>query len=126
MTRRIQTITSPTGEEMVVMSRADYDALIARVEDEDDDDVAIYDARKVEIERGDAVILPAEVSALVLKGKSRLAALRKWRGLTQIELATKAGLWQNQISAAEGGRAMSDDTAAKIAAALDVDVMWLR
>lgn len=46
-----QTITTPRGDEMVVISKAEYDALVAaaniRAEAEEDaDDVAIYDARK--------------------------------------------------------------------------------
>lgn len=43
-----QIIRTPNGEELVVLPRADYEALVERAEraDEDADDVAIYDARK--------------------------------------------------------------------------------
>ncbi len=47
---RIQIISSPSGEEMVVVSKPEYDALIARLNAyEDAEDVAIYDARKAEL-----------------------------------------------------------------------------
>jgi hypothetical protein len=46
-----QFIRTPQGEELVVLPRADYDALVARAEsyDEDADDVAIYDARMADL-----------------------------------------------------------------------------
>ena len=66
----IQIIRSPTGEELVVLSRADYDALIA-ARDEDDDDVAIFDARKAELAEKPKAMLPPEVSALLLRGDSQ-------------------------------------------------------
>jgi len=45
---------------------------------EDAGDVAIYDARKAELAKGGGV-LPPEVSAAILRGESRLKAIRNWR-----------------------------------------------
>jgi hypothetical protein len=79
---------------MVVIPRREYERLIAAAHDEDADDVAIYDARKVEL-AGDADALPpAPVSAAMLRGDSRFKALRRWRGLSQSALAAKAGVGQ--------------------------------
>lgn len=63
-----QIIRTPSGEELVVLPRAEYEALLARAnhDPEDDDDVAIYDARKAELAASDAV-LPPEVSAAILR-----------------------------------------------------------
>jgi hypothetical protein len=45
-----QIIRAPTGEELVVLPRAEYEALVARADHaEDANDVAIYDARKAEM-----------------------------------------------------------------------------
>ena len=80
-----QIIRTPGGEELVVLPRAEYDALLARAdhEAEDADDVAIYDIRKAELASG-GVVLPPEVSAAILRGESRLKAVRNWRGETQL------------------------------------------
>ena len=76
-----QIIRTPNGEELVVLPRAEYEALVERAEHqaEDDDDVAVYDARKAELAAG-GVVLPPEVSVAVLRGESRLKAIRNWRG----------------------------------------------
>jgi PHD/YefM family antitoxin component YafN of YafNO toxin-antitoxin module len=49
-----QIIRTPSGEELVVLSRAEYEALLERADHaaEDADDVAIYDARKAELAAG--------------------------------------------------------------------------
>jgi len=43
-----QIIRTPSGEEMVVIPREEYERLRAAAYDEDADDLAIYDARKAE------------------------------------------------------------------------------
>ena len=49
-----QIIRTPSGEELVVLPRAEYEALIEHAghDAEDADDVAIYDARKAELAAG--------------------------------------------------------------------------
>ena len=66
-----QIIRAPNGEELVVLPRAEYEALVERAdrEAEDAEDVAIYDARKAELAAG-GVVLPPEVSAAILQGDS--------------------------------------------------------
>lgn len=122
-----QIIRSPSGEEMVVLPRAEYEALLERAdhETEDADDVAIYDARKAELAAGNGV-LPPEVSAAILRGDSRLKAIRKWRGETQLHLEFKTGISQGYLSDLEGGRRTgTPETIAKLAEALNVPVGWL-
>jgi ribosome-binding protein aMBF1 (putative translation factor) len=102
----LQIIRTPSGEEMVVIPRAEYDALVAaaNAEAEDEDDVAIYDARKADLEAGRDAALPAEVSGYMLKGDSLLKAVRRWRGISQSDLAKQAGLSQGYLSDMESGR----------------------
>ena len=122
-----QIIRTPGGEELVVLPRAEYEALLKRAdhEAEDADDVAIYDARKAELAAG-GVVLPPEVSAAILRGESRLKAIRNWRGETQLHLNFITGIGQGYLSDLESGRRTgTTETIAKLAQALDVPVEWL-
>jgi DNA-binding XRE family transcriptional regulator len=122
-----QIIRTPGGEELVVVPRAEYEALLDRADREAEDagDIAIYDARKAELTAG-GIVLPPEVSAAILRGESRLKAFRTWRGQTQLHLAFKTGIGQGYLSDLESGRrAGSLETIAKLAQALNVPVEWL-
>ena len=122
-----QIIRTPGGEELVVLPLADYEALLDRAdhETEDANDIAIYDARKAEL-TADGVVLPPEVSAAILRGDSRLKAIRHWRDETQMHLSFKTDISQGYLSDLESGRRTgTPETVAKLAQALDVPVEWL-
>jgi antitoxin component HigA of HigAB toxin-antitoxin module len=122
-----QIILTPSGEELVVLPREEYDALLARADHaaEDADDAAIYDARKAELAAG-GIQLPPEVSAAILRGESRLKAIRKWRDETQLHLEFKTGIGQGYLSDLENGRrAGTPETIARLAQALNVPAEWL-
>ncbi len=122
-----QIIRTPSGEELVVLPRAEYEALVERADHgaEDAEDVAIYDARKVELAAGGGT-LPPEISAAILRGESRLKAIRNWRGETQLHLSFKTGIGQGYLSDLESGRrAGTPETLAKLAQALGVPTEWL-
>jgi ribosome-binding protein aMBF1 (putative translation factor) len=124
----LQIIRTPDGEELVVLPRAEYDALLARLNDdmEDDEDVAIYDARKAAAAIKGETPLPAAVSAAMLKGDSLLRATRRWRGLSQTEVSERCGISQGYLSDLESRRRKGgQETLAKLAAALDVPADWL-
>lgn len=124
----IQTFKTPSGEEMVILSRTDYDALIDAAADADEDtaDAAIYAERKAALAAGDDTALPAEVSAAIHRGDSRLKAVRKWRGVGQVELAEAGGIAQGHLSDIENGRRnLTSEVAAKLADRLDVPVLWV-
>ncbi len=62
----------------------------------------------------------------ILRGDSRVRALRKWRGLTQNNVAEKSGLTQGFLSDLEARRRIASvDTIGKLASALDVPSSWL-
>jgi len=122
-----QIIRTPSGEELVVLPRAEYEALLERADHEAEDaqDVSIYDARKAEL-AASGVVLPPEVSAAILRGDSRLKAIRKWRNETQLHLEFKTGIGQGYLSDLESGRRTgTPETIAKLAQALNVPVEWL-
>ena len=121
-----QFIKSPTGEEMVVLSKAEYEALLLLLEEaeEDADDRAIYDLRKAEL--GDTPLLPAAVSSAMLRGDSLLKALREWKGMTQSNLAKASGLGQGYLSDMENRkRTASKETLERIAKILQLPDGWL-
>ncbi len=123
----LQIIRTPSGEELVVLPRAEYEALLERADHdaEDADDLAIYDARKAELAAG-GVLLPSEVSAAILRGDSRLKAIPNWRDVTQLHLNFITGIGQGYLSDLESGRRMgTPETIKKLAEALDVPVEWL-
>ena len=122
-----QIIRTPNGEELVVLPRAEYEALVERADNdaEDAEDVAVYDARKAELAAG-GVVLPPEVSAAILRGDSRLKAIRNWRDETQLHLSFMTGIAQGYLSDLEGGRRTgTPETIAKLAQALNVPAEWL-
>ena len=121
-----QIIRTRSGEEMVVIPRREYERLMAAATDEDAADVAITDARKAELAGDPEALLPAPVSAAMLRGDSRFRALRRWRGLSQLALAAKAGVGQGYLSDIENRRrAGAPATLERLARALDVPVKWV-
>ena len=126
---RPQTIRSSSGEELVVITRAEYDALVAAAVDaaEDAADVLTYDERKAELAGAGVVpALPPEVTGAMLSGDSLLRALRKWKKMTQLQLADRTGLAQGYISDLEARRKVgSPETLRMLAMALDIDQAWL-
>lgn len=58
---RVQIITSPSGDEMVVLPKADFDALLERLEELSD--VAIYDERMAELK--DSELLSPEAPTAI-------------------------------------------------------------
>ena len=103
---RPQTIHSPSGDELVVLTRAEYDALssAAAATLEEADDIAIFDARVADLTAGRDARLPPEVTTAMLRGNSLLRALRRWKGMKQLDLALGAKLVQGYVSDLESGR----------------------
>ena len=123
-----QRITTPAGEELVLLSRADYDRLTALAAEADEDaaDVAAYDTAMAEVASGHNSPLPVEVSAQLLRGASLVTAIRKWRGMKQTDLPERAGLSQGYLSDLESGRRKGAvETLRAVARVLDVPASWL-
>jgi DNA-binding XRE family transcriptional regulator len=107
-----QIIVSPSGEELVVLARRDYDDLV--------DALA---AGKVEaaLAAGQEELLSAEEAAALLAAPTPLAFWRKKRGKTQSQLAAELGVSQNFLSDLERGKVKGDVTLyRKLAQALEL------
>lgn len=118
---KVRRITSPNGEEMVLLSVAEYERLIEAAEDLRDSEIAEHSRR--EIDAGTEELLThAEVKEM-LAAKTPLAFWRKKRSMTQAALATATGVAQGFLSEIESGQ--KPGTAAtlkKIADALRITV----
>jgi ribosome-binding protein aMBF1 (putative translation factor) len=111
-----------------VLPRSEYERLAALANEAEEDaaDAAAYVEAKADWEAQGRSTLPPELSALLLKTKSRLAAIRKWRGLSQEVLAGMAEIQQGYLSDLETGRRSgAQATVERLAQALNVPTAWL-
>ena len=93
--------TTPDGAEMIVLSRAEYERLVAVREDAIDG--ALIDAARAD-NRG-APLMPADLVEAVLSGAMHpLAAMRRAAGLTAAQLAARARVRAATISDIENGK----------------------
>lgn len=124
---RPQIITTETGESLVVLTLKEYEALAAQANDAEDwEDLAICLERLHDLETGKDELLPEEVSRYLLSGDSLVKAIRRWRRLTQAEVAEKAGIGQGYLSEIETREKKgTEETLTRLAAALDVPTKWL-
>lgn len=99
-----QFITSPSGDELVVLARTDYDAMLAALAEAAEDDADARTAAEVLAEIAGTPPLPPAASGAILVRDGFLRAVRKARGMTQQDVALKIGLSQGGLSDIESGR----------------------
>jgi transcriptional regulator with XRE-family HTH domain len=114
---------TPLGDDIVILSRAEYDALTSGRRDEDAADVARANNILADIERGTETLLTSEQASQLLEAKTPLAFWRKHRGMTQEALSKSVGVAQGFISEIENGAKTGDvQTLAVIARALEISL----
>jgi ribosome-binding protein aMBF1 (putative translation factor) len=112
---------SPKGDDIVILSRKEYDRLLAAA----DEDVIDAAMAKKAIARNEETLGEAEVDEL-LAARTPLAFWRKKRGLTQTDLAKAAGIAQGFLSEIESGLKTGDVTVLqRIAIALEISLLEL-
>ena len=115
------TFTTPGGEEMVVLSRADFDRLVGASDDLAD--VLAYDEAKARLASGEDELVPSAVVDAILAGENPIRVWRQHRGLGLGELAGAALLSQAYLSQIETGKRQGQaETLKRIAMALGVTV----
>ncbi|BCM84699.1 helix-turn-helix domain-containing protein [Methylobacterium indicum] len=126
----VQSIVTEGGEELVILSRRAYDALLARAGDEEAEDrITALLAKEHLTARaaGDVAYAPDWLTAAVLAGESLLAATRRHAGLALDDLAAKVGVPSEALAAMEtGARDGSPAVIAAIAQACGVDPVLLQ
>jgi DNA-binding XRE family transcriptional regulator len=120
----VQIIKTEGDDEIVVMSRREYDALLARLGDE-----AAEDRMSVRLirEAASEARLPAWLAEAMMGGQTAIEAARKHAGITQMQAAEKLGIVQSYYSAIENGKKGGrDDLLDKMAELFGVEAAWLR
>lgn len=117
----VQFLQTPGGEELAVLPRADYEALLSRADDADATTARLIESSRKAIADGQDVVLPKAVVDRMTSGENRVRVLREWREMIQVELAAATGISQNYLSAIEtGARKGPAELQARLARALGV------
>ncbi|OYX79542.1 MAG: transcriptional regulator, partial [Bradyrhizobium sp. 35-63-5] len=118
---------STANGEVAILPRQEYEDLVARAAEADEDAgmVRLVAHAREEIADG-ARLIPMDVAERIADGENPIKVLRNWRGLTQIDMAQKTGLSQSYLSGIESGdRGGTVAALRKIAGALDVPLDML-
>jgi len=67
-------------------------------------DIRDYDAVKIAIENGEEELIPSEVVFAILDGENPIKVWRRYRHLTQSQLATSVGISVSYLSQLETGK----------------------
>jgi DNA-binding XRE family transcriptional regulator len=109
-----QIITSPSGEELVVLPRRDYEDLV---------DIAIARKAEAALASGREELIAADEAAAIVATSAPLVLWRKKRGLTQTQMAEAVGISRKFLSALERGKSKGDVTLyANLARCLNVSI----
>jgi DNA-binding XRE family transcriptional regulator len=102
----VQFIHTPDGGDLAVLPRIDYDRLVARAAEAQEDAAAsrIVRSSTRAIKEGREVVLPKAVADRLANGESPVRVIREWRDMIQSELAVAVGISQNYLSEIETGR----------------------
>ena len=116
----IQTIAQNGQAAFVVVPIAEWDALMARLEERDD--IAEADRLRAAIRAGEET-LPAGMVARLIGGENPLKVWREYRGFTLRALAAEIGISSAAVSKIETGKSHpSVATLGKLAVALGCDM----
>lgn len=94
----MQTITTPSGETLVVLPLAEYQSLL------DAADIVAADRVSARLRSGGEELVPESVVRRLVQGENPVRVWRAHRGLTARALAEKAGISPAFLSEIETGR----------------------
>ena len=116
----VQIIRRDGQPEWPVLPYTEYEALVEAAEMLAD--LRVYDEAKARLTDGEETV-PAEVTFAILDGANPIAVWRKFRNLSQQQLAVEAGISNAYLSQLEAGK-RSGTTAvlARLARVLQVDL----
>ena len=109
-----QIIRTPSGDEMMVVPRAEYEALLAAADEAQEDaaDLAIARRRWQQWNDAGRLTTPPDVALMILDGRHVLEAFRRHQKVSVEELAAKSGIGSALIRGhrrARGDRRRADD-----------------
>lgn len=97
-----QTLTTASGERLIVLSEAEYNRLVETAEDAADMTSAAEFRRK--LAAGDEELLPTAFVDRMLAGENLVRLWREHRAMTSSALAEKADVAQSYLSEIETGK----------------------
>ena len=102
----VQFIHTPGGDDLAVLSRNDYERLVALAAEAQEDVSASRIVRNSirALKEGREVVLPKAVADRLANGDNPVRVVREWRDMIQGELALAVGISQNYLSEIETGR----------------------
>lgn len=122
-------IRTESGDELVILSRRDFDALLAAAGDEAAEGRAaerIVLEMRAALARGEETLLPEWLAVPTAEGEPATAVVRRHLGRTQAEVAKAAGVRRGFLADVErGAKRLTPRTRARLAAALGVEAAWL-
>lgn len=101
-----QFLQTPTGEELVVLSRHDYDALLARLGDENAEDRLLSEMAertRRDLASGREFLLPVWFSEGLIAHRNPVRAVRVHAARSLAEMAAAIGLPEARLAMIEGG-----------------------
>lgn len=119
----VQFIHTPAGDDLAILPRSEYHRLVALAAEAQEDAAASRIVRSSvrALKEGREVALPKAVADRLADGDNAVRVVREWRGMSQSELASTAGISQNYLSGIENGRRKGPaELQKKIARALGV------
>ena len=81
---------TPNGEDMIVLGKSDYEALLERAELSED--IAAVDAYRRKVAAGEEEAIPEEFADRLIDGENPIRVYRELRGLSAKELADRTGI----------------------------------
>ena len=93
---------TPNGEDMIVLAKSDYDALVERAELAED--IAAVDAYQRKLQTGEEEAIPEEFADRLIDGENPIRVYRELRGMSARELAEKTGISAAFLSEIENGK----------------------
>ncbi len=97
----VQVIKKNGKLEWAVIPYEDYQRLLEKAEMLQD--IRDYDEAKLSIAKGEELV-PGEVTYAILDGENPIRVWRKYRGMTQQQVAAKAGISKPYLSQLESGQ----------------------
>jgi len=93
---------TPNGEDMIVLSKSDYDTLLERAELAED--VEAIETYRRKLAAGEEEAIPEDFAARLIEGENPIRVYRDLRGLSARELAEKTGISAAFLSEIENGK----------------------
>ena len=90
------------GQQAAVLPVAEYQSLLEKAEMLND--VSAYDKAKARLASGNDELVPAEIAESLLDGENPIKVWRKYRKLSQNQLADAAGISQAYLAQIETGK----------------------